>query len=623
MADQPTAAAAETSLKPEKTSTSPAEVKATTDDAPGDGVTAASKDEAAAEPSEEVEPKTEETTKSEPDAEKPESEQADNTEVKEDEKAEADAGGNTTAGVNGASAPAKSNGKRKSTGGVPEHKNKKLNKKKSMPNLNLSVKPGEYWWARMKGYASWPVIICDEGMLPESLLNKRPVSAIRPDGTYREDFADGGKNARDRRYPVMFLGTNEFAWQVNTDLMPLDMDDVKKQVASDEQGKRSKALWEAWQVTSENHDLDYFKNLLMDHEKAVAKDAEERAAKEAEKAAKEAEKAEKAAKKDKRKSKASAGDEDVKMDDDAVDAETPAKKTSKKRKKEAESEVDTPKPAKTPKTKLKVNGPKTPSDASASKPKKTPAKSAKAKKADSGSETPKVEEVMTPAQQFEKRSKAILYLRHRLQKGFLTRSQVPQAEEMDQMSDYFNQLEAYRDLEAAIIKDTKINKVLKAIIKLDSIPKEEVYKFKQRSTELLGAWNKSLSEATATATPERSAKANGVESKEESGAETKAGANDEKDGSDKATPAFEPAKVEDAKSGDAMDEDKPEAEEASKEVEMKDAEISSVPVAAGAESKDGEKGDVAMEDAKPTEAAEETADASKDQDKPAEEVAAA
>ncbi|KAK7520157.1 hypothetical protein IWZ03DRAFT_412930 [Phyllosticta citriasiana] len=622
MADQPTAAAAETSPKPEQTSTSPAEVKAPTVDAPGDGVTAASKDEAAVEPSEEVKPNFEETTKQEPDAEKPASEEKDNTEVREEEKAEVDAGENSTAGVNGASASAKSNGKRKSTGGVPEHKSKKLNKKKSMPSLNLSVKPGEYWWARMKGYASWPVIICDEGMLPESLLNKRPVSAIRPDGTYREDFADGGKNARDRRYPVMFLGTNEFAWQVNTDLMPLDMDDVKQQVANSEQGKKSKALWEAWQVTSENHDLDYFKNLLMDHEKAVAKDAEERAAKEAEKAAKEAEKAEKASKKDKRKSKASAGDDDAKLDD-AVEAETPAKKGSKKRKKDAESEADTPKPAKTPKTKLKVNGPKTPADASASKPpKKTPAKSAKAKKADSGSETPKVEEVMTPAQQYEKRSKAILYLRHRLQKGFLTRSQVPQAEEMDQMSEWFNQLEGYRDLEAAIIKDTKINKVLKAIIKLDSIPKEEVYNFKQRSTELLGAWNKSLSEVTAT--PEASAKANGIEGKDNTSAETKDGASDEKESSKKAAPAVEPAKTDNAKDSEDVGEDKPKVEEAAKDVEMKDAEASSVPAPdAGADSKDGEKGDVGMEDAKPTEAAEEATEASKGQGKPAEEVVAA
>ena len=37
----------------------------------------------------------------------------------------------------------------------------------------------------------------------------RPVTAARPDGTYREDFADGGKRAGDRTYPVMYLYTNE------------------------------------------------------------------------------------------------------------------------------------------------------------------------------------------------------------------------------------------------------------------------------------------------------------------------------------------------------------------------------------------------------------------------------
>lgn len=110
------------------------------------------------------------------------------------------------AGENANGTP-KTNGRRKSTGG--DKGKKQLKNKKSVANLNLDVKAGTYWWARMKGYAAWPVIICDEAMLPESLLTKRPVSAIRPDGTYREDFADNGKNVRDRRYPVMFLGTNE------------------------------------------------------------------------------------------------------------------------------------------------------------------------------------------------------------------------------------------------------------------------------------------------------------------------------------------------------------------------------------------------------------------------------
>ena len=99
--------------------------------------------------------------------------------------------------------------KRKSVGAVPEHKNKKLNKKKSMPTLRLECQPGELYWARLKGYPPWPSVVCDEQMLPESLLASRPVSTARPDGSLRDDFKEGGKNAKERTFPVMFLSTNE------------------------------------------------------------------------------------------------------------------------------------------------------------------------------------------------------------------------------------------------------------------------------------------------------------------------------------------------------------------------------------------------------------------------------
>lgn len=101
--------------------------------------------------------------------------------------------------------------KRKSTGGVPEHKGKKAVKnRKSLPaKLNLDAQPGQFFWARLKGYPPWPSVICDESMLPEVLLASRPVSTSRPDGTIREDFLEGGKNAKDRTYPIMFLSTNE------------------------------------------------------------------------------------------------------------------------------------------------------------------------------------------------------------------------------------------------------------------------------------------------------------------------------------------------------------------------------------------------------------------------------
>ena len=101
------------------------------------------------------------------------------------------------------------NGRRKS-GGVPEHKSKKLNKKKSMSKMtHLDAQPGEYYFARLKSYPPWPSIVCDEDMLPEGLLNNRPITTKKADGTYNEAYADGGKKVTDRTFPVMFLFTNE------------------------------------------------------------------------------------------------------------------------------------------------------------------------------------------------------------------------------------------------------------------------------------------------------------------------------------------------------------------------------------------------------------------------------
>jgi hypothetical protein len=113
-------------------------------------------------------------------------------------------------------------------------------------------------------------------------------------------------------------------------------------------------------------------------------------------------------------------------------------------------------------------------------------------------------------------TKVVLYLRHRLQKGFLSRDQAPKDEDMANMSDHIKQLEAHEDLEAEVIKKTKVHKVLKAIIKLNSIPKEEEYHFKQRSTDLLTKWGGALAAdlEPATATPTEPA-TNGVKHDED------------------------------------------------------------------------------------------------------------
>jgi hypothetical protein len=107
--------------------------------------------------------------------------------------------------ANGKKATAAASSKKKSSG-VPEHKTKKLNKKKSKAEFHLNCKPGELYLARMKGHAPWPSIVCDEDMLPAQLLNNRPVTTALPDGTYkRADYADGGKRQHERTFPIMFL----------------------------------------------------------------------------------------------------------------------------------------------------------------------------------------------------------------------------------------------------------------------------------------------------------------------------------------------------------------------------------------------------------------------------------
>ena len=107
---------------------------------------------------------------------------------------------------------------------------------------------------------------------------------------------------------------------------------------------------------------------------------------------------------------------------------------------------------------------------------------------------------MTEAEKMQQREKAVLYLRHRLQKGFLSRDQAPQEAEMAAMADFFSQLEAYENLEPSIIRATKVHKVLKAVVKLAAIPKDEQFNFKKRSAAMLEIWNKRM-EADGDAAP--------------------------------------------------------------------------------------------------------------------------
>ncbi|KAI0104814.1 hypothetical protein GGR51DRAFT_220832 [Nemania sp. FL0031] len=456
-------------------------------------------------------PKTDATAPAEPSASATETATDGDVEMAEEkqaiEGADQERTGDTADNANDAvPAPAKSQPRRKSTGVAD--KGKKLNRKASKVKiLHLDAKPGDHYFAKLKGFPPWPVVICEEDMLPQNMLSSRPVTAARPDGTYREDFADGGKRAGDRTFPVMYLHTNEFSWTPNTDLTELDPTAVSDMVTA----KMRKDLQAAHLLAAEGHDLDYYKNVLREFEEQRLAKAEAKKTK---------------AKTPKKASKAADEDGDVDMDDAEDDAGEPAEKKAKSKKRKAEDENNAPQRSdsvKKPKIKLTnastpkaANGTQAPTAKDSSKPTKTKAKSSKAgKEGDSKKEKEPVapkEPELTPEEKRARKEKEILFLRHRLQRGLLPREGSPVPEEMKQVSDFLAKLETFPDLDVSIIRVTKINKVLKAILKLETIPKEEEFQFKPRSQTLLDKWNILLASdgAPAPATGTSSANANGV-----------------------------------------------------------------------------------------------------------------
>jgi hypothetical protein len=95
----------------------------------------------------------------------------------------------------------------------------------------------------------------------------------------------------------------------------------------------SNSLWDAFQIAAEHHDLQYFKDMLRDHEVRRVEEAQAAADAAAEKEAKK--EAKKELKKSKSKSKLPKIDNDVDMPD--ASDETAPKTASKKRKVEPES----------------------------------------------------------------------------------------------------------------------------------------------------------------------------------------------------------------------------------------------------------------------------------------------
>ncbi|GAA5972935.1 hypothetical protein JCM21900_006300 [Sporobolomyces salmonicolor] len=91
--------------------------------------------------------------------------------------------------------------------------------------------------------------------------------------------------------------------------------------------------------------------------------------------------------------------------------------------------------------------------------------------------------------------------RHKLQKVFLGKS-APAAEEMPKCAEYFDAMEKF-DMKKEWLVESKLAKVLKriALLKDDSIPDEDKYSFRERSSALAAKWTALLGGSNAASSP--------------------------------------------------------------------------------------------------------------------------
>lgn len=320
---------------------------------------------------------------------------------------------------------------------------------------------------------------------------------------------------------------------VNIALSPL----TAEEAAEAKTEKMTKGLQMAYAEAKEDHGIEYYKKRLVEYQQAAEEAAAEAAAKKA-----------KTPKKSKKKAEDKVDDEDEEMAD--ADAEPPksTKSSSKKRKADAEDEGDAGKK----KMKLNLNkGAKTPKADFETKAKTPKAKTPKSdKKSAAKAKEPQVSE----KEKHERKKQATLYCRHKLQKAFLTTNTPPKDDDMPAMAKFFEQLEKADDIDGAILRDTKIHKVMKGIVKLPGdIPRESEFHFKERSQKLLDNWSKLLGESTEKPKP---AATNG-EHKDEAAPDSPA-KEEEKEEAEKKEEATEP--VEQVTPGDdAKDEAMPDA----------------------------------------------------------------
>jgi hypothetical protein len=109
--------------------------------------------------------------------------------------------------------------------------------------------------------------------------------------------------------------------------------------------------------------------------------------------------------------------------------------------------------------------------------------------------------------------------RHSLQRGFLGKEGSINPNALEDLDKTMKQVEGYEGITAEVLRVTKIGKVMRRVVQLPSIPRDDEFKFKERAEKLCEKWAAVFSAAKGSTTDD-AANTNGAsEPKEEVKAE--------------------------------------------------------------------------------------------------------
>jgi PWWP domain len=288
--------------------------------------------------------------------------------------------------------------------------------------------------AKLKGFPAWPGMIVEETSLDPGIAKAKPKGSSK---SSKKGQASGDSGV----WPVKFFVDNNFMWATKTELKLLTAQDAEKYLNTTK--KKDKLLTAAYQMAANPPDLGSFANPPEPEPQPKDEEPEES------------------------------------LSNGAIAGNGSAK--PKKVKKAPVSNTSSTK--KIPQTKKKVE---TKKRVSTSKEDSTnDKKKMKTEKKGSGSAIPSSKQL---SRDYESRHKIVFTIRFKLQRGFLSK-EPPQEEDIPILSQYLTQLENIEDLELSIIRQTKVNKLLKALLKISDIPLESKFKFHDRSAKLLHKWS--------------------------------------------------------------------------------------------------------------------------------------